>query len=129
MRELEAIAFLRLGEQENCLARHSADSCLIPIQGNGIHIAQRGSRRAINSYTQLLNTNPANLSWRWLLNIAYMTVGEYPDKIPAEWLIPPSVFTSDYDIERFHDVSSAAGLDTVGLAGGVVVEDFDKDRL
>ncbi|MCZ6817821.1 MAG: CRTAC1 family protein [Planctomycetota bacterium] len=129
LRELEAIAFLRLGEQENCLARHSADSCLIPIQGNGIHIAQRGSRRAINSYTQLLNTNPANLSWRWLLNIAYMTVGEYPDKIPAEWLIPPGVFTSDYDIERFHDVSSAAGLDTVGLAGGVVVEDFDKDRL
>jgi hypothetical protein len=35
---------------------------------------------------------------RWLLNIASMTVGEYPDKVPPKWLIPHRVFESDYDI-------------------------------
>src|SRR4051812_37043928 len=28
----KAIAFLRLGEQENCLVNHNADSCLLPLR-------------------------------------------------------------------------------------------------
>src|SRR6185503_733746 len=43
---LTATASLRLGEQENCLAHHNADSCLMPIRDQGVHEEQRGSRGA-----------------------------------------------------------------------------------
>src|ERR1051325_768311 len=70
---------------------------------------------------------PDDLSARWLLNIAYMTLGEYPDKVPPKWLIPPKTFASDYDIKRFHDVPGPLGLDVTRLSSGCIVDDFDND--
>src|SRR5579872_4886773 len=49
-----AVAYLRLGEQENCLLNHTSESCLLPIRGAGIHKLQRGSRGAIKYLTQIL---------------------------------------------------------------------------
>ena len=56
-----------------------------------------------------------------------MTLGEYPDKVPPEYLIPPGAFESDHDMKRFYDVAPHLGLDVVGLAGGSIMEDFDGD--
>ena len=124
---LLAVAHLRQGEQENCIRHHGTDSCLLPIRGGGVHTEQRGSRAAIEELTEALTGDPGDLRSRWLLNVAYMTVGEYPAQVPAAWLIPPSAFESDYDIGRFHDVTAEVGLDVVGLAGGAIMEDFDGD--
>ena len=74
-----AIAYLRLGEQENCLQNHTTNSCLLPIRGDGIHTLQEGSRHAIEHYTINLNKRPSDLGTRWLLNLACMTLGEYPE--------------------------------------------------
>ena len=118
---------LRLGEQENCVLNHAASSCLFPIERAGVHQLQAGARRSIEALTDRLTTDPADLSSRWLLNIAYMAVGGYPQQVPAQWLIAPDVFESDYDITRFRDVAVHTGLDTIGLAGGSIMEDFDGD--
>jgi hypothetical protein len=123
----KAVCYLRIGEQENCLNNHNADSCLFPIRGGGIHQNPRGSRGAIGELTTLLKKYPGDLRARWLLNIAYMTLGEYPDKVPAAWLIDPRVFASDYDIKRFPDIAGQLGLAVDDLAGGVVMDDFDHD--
>ena len=56
-----------------------------------------------------------------------MTVGEYPDGVPARWRIDPKVFASEYDLKRFTDVAGGLGLDVDDLAGGVIAEDFDGD--
>ncbi|HET6373206.1 MAG TPA: CRTAC1 family protein, partial [Candidatus Polarisedimenticolia bacterium] len=64
---------------------------------------------------------------RWLLNIAYMTLGEYPAGVPAEWLIEPAVFASEGEIKRFTDIAGSLGLDVDDLAGGSIVDDFDND--
>ncbi|MCH8273267.1 MAG: CRTAC1 family protein [Armatimonadetes bacterium] len=125
--EFLAMSYLRIAEQENCIQRHAMDSCLMPIRGSGIHTAPRGSRMAIEHLTSLLESNPDDLSSIWLLNIAYMTLGEYPDNVPEHWLIPEHVFDSDYDIGRFYDIAPGLGLDTISLSGGCVVEDFDRD--
>lgn len=122
-----AVCHLRAGETANCLINHNADSCLFPIRGGGVHQIQDGSRAAITVLTQLLQKFPGNLHARWLLNIAYMTLGEYPDKVPARWLVPPERLASDYDIKRFPDVAANVGLNVDGLAGGVVMDDFDRD--
>ena len=124
-----AMCHLRAGETANCLLNHNADSCLFPIQGGGVHQLQEGSRAAIAVLETLLTKFPSDLRARWLLNIAYMTIGEYPAKVPPRWLIAPERFASDYDIKRFPDVAANVGLDVDGLAGGVVMEDFDHDGL
>lgn len=123
----EAIGHLRAGETANCLLNHNADSCLLPIAGGGVHQLQDGSRNAVAVLTELLTRFPGDLRARWLLNIAYMTLGEYPDKVPPRWLIEPRYFASDYDIKRFPDIAATVGLDVDSLAGGVVMEDFDHD--
>ena len=127
LQDMEIIAHLRLGELENCCARHSIDSCFVPIRGRGIHTVERGSRGAIRLLTDSLTENPANRVNRWLLNLAHMTLDEYPDKVPPQWLVPPEAFRSEYDITRFFDVAIPTGLDVVGLSGGAIMEDFDGD--
>ena len=122
-----ALCQLRLGEQANCLINHSSESCILPIGPSAIHRDQRGSRAAVASLTEALRELPGNLKARWLLNIAYMTLGEYPDKLPPDQLIPPSAFASDYDIKRFPNIAGGAGLELFGWAGGVIMEDFDGD--
>ncbi len=124
-----ALCYLRLGEQENCILNRNADSCLFPVQGGGVHKLPRGSRGAIAVLTELLEKFPGDLRARWLLNIAYMTLGEYPAKVPAQWLIDPKLFESGYDIKRFPDIAEDVGCSVEGLAGGVVLEDFDNDGL
>lgn len=121
------VAWLRLGEQENCITNHTIESCLLPIQRGGVHQMPRGSREAIEVFEKLLRQDPNQLDARWLLNIAYMTLGEYPYKVPPQWLVPPERFQSDYDIKRFTDVAGPLGLDNNAVSGGTVLEDFNND--
>ena len=129
LRIAEAMAHLRLGEVENCISNHTSESCLLPIQKAGVHKYQRGARAGIEILTEQLSRTPNELSGRWLLNVAFMTVGEYPAKVPPQLLIPPSSFASDYAFPRFPDVAAGLGLDLDTMAGGVVAEDFDGDNL
>ena len=122
-----AIAFLRLAEEENCLAHHGPESCLFPITGGGVHVKPKGSRLAIDVLTATLASNPRNLGARWLLNLAYMTLGEYPANVPAAWRIPPKTFASDRPFATYPDVAGKLGVDMSGLAGGCCVDDFDGD--
>jgi hypothetical protein len=126
-RQTLALAYLRLAEQQNCIGRHTSESCLFPLQGGGVHTLQRSSRLAIAEYTSLLEGDPNNLSLRWLLNIAAMTVGEYPAGVSRPWLIPPESFRSDADLGRFPEIAGGLGLDLLTLAGGTVMEDFNGD--
>ena len=127
LRLRKANAYLRLGEQENCLANHTAASCLFPIESSGHHVLPRGSRSAIPLLTDHLKEFPDDLGIRWLLNIAAMTLGEWPDKVPAPWVIPPKVFDSEYKIPRFPDIAGSLGLDVDDLAGGCILDDFNND--
>jgi tetratricopeptide (TPR) repeat protein len=127
--ELLAISYLRLGEQENCLQHHTADSCLLPIRGGGVHARKRGAEAAIAEYGELLKKKPDDLAYRWLFNLAHMVFGDYPQGVPAAFLIPPAAFDSDFDVGRFPDVAPAVGLASVGRSGGSIVDDFDGDGL
>ncbi len=129
LRDLLAISYLRLGEQENCVNNHGQSSCLFPIRPEAVHQLTRGSTGAVRELTAALQANPDSFSARWLLNIACMTLGKYPDEVPKQWLIPGTQFESDYDIGRFKDVATDVGLRINGHSGGSVMEDFDGDGL
>jgi hypothetical protein len=125
------VTSMRMGETENCLLNPAATSCILPIRGEAIHTRQSGSRQAIAAFSDVLKMRsqiPAlDLATRWLLNIAYMTVGEYPDRVPPQYLIPPKAFESEEDIPRFRNIAGELGIDTFNVAGSAVAEDFDGD--
>jgi VCBS repeat protein/ASPIC/UnbV protein len=121
------VAYLRQGELLNCQLNHNAEMCILPLSVLARHKLTAGSEKAIEYFKKHLDDDPKNLEVRWLLNIAYMTLGKYPDEVPKEHLIPLSSFASKENIGRFPDVASQAGLDAVGNAGGAVVDDFDND--
>ena len=127
LRIRKAIAYLRLGEQENCQLNHTTASCLLPIGPDGWHRLPRGSRSAIPLLNEQLTAHPDDLGARWLLNIAHMTLGEWPAKVSPRWLIPETTFSSEGKFPRFPDVASAVGLDVDDLAGDCIVDDFNND--
>jgi hypothetical protein len=125
------VTYLRMGETENCLLSPTATSCILPIRGEAIHTRQTGSRQAIAAFTDVLKMRTAipaiELATRWLLNIAYMTIGEYPEKVPAQYLIPPKAFESEEELPRFRNIAGELGLDTLNVAGSAAADDFDGD--
>jgi hypothetical protein len=127
------VTSMRMGETENCLLNPAATSCILPIRGEAVHTRQSGSRQAIAAFTDVLKIRtqiPAlDLATRWLLNIAYMTIGEYPDKVPAPYLIAPKAFESEEEIPRFRNIGGDLGLDTFNVAGSAVADDFDGDDI
>lgn len=129
MRLGQAVSALRLGEQENCIANHTAVSCLFPLRPEAFHTLPRGSRLALEPLNRLLALNPDDLRARWLLNLAHMTLGEWPDKVPEPWRIGPAAFASEASFPEFPDIAGPVGLATTDLGGGTAIEDFDNDGL
>ncbi len=131
MEAMIGVASLRLGETENCVACRNELSCIFPIAPEAIHTQPRGSRVAVRRFTTYLKHRPDDIGVRWLLNVAYMTLGEYPDKVPPGLLIPLAPFRSKVDIGRFVNVAGRVGLDARGpnMSGGCVVDDFNGDGL
>ncbi|PQJ35093.1 hypothetical protein BSZ35_11225 [Salinibacter sp. 10B] len=125
---LLGFAYLRLGEQQNCIKNHSAGSCILPIRGAGVHTDPEGSRNAIQIYRHIARRFPRDLQSRWLLNIAHMTLGQYPDGLSHPRLRIPGIGADDEGpINQFQDVAGPLGVNHNAIAGGVNVEDFNND--
>ncbi len=125
------VSHLRVGETQNCCLRANPDSCILPIREGGIHTEPEGSRQAIRYFTQVLERSASDsiayLESRWLLNIAHMTLGTWPEGVPRAYLIPPGTFESDAPFPRFRNIAADLGLDTFNLAGGACADDFNND--
>jgi hypothetical protein len=120
---------LRRGEVENCLHHHNREMCLFPLSEAARHRLDDGARRSFEHFSSYLERHPDNLEIRWLLNIAAMTLGRYPDGVPERFRIGPEAFESPVDLGRFWDVAGPAGVAYSDNAGGSVTDDFDGDGL
>jgi hypothetical protein len=126
LRDQQALAYLRVGEQT--LGRRPAHGWLFPMAKTTDTASDAATRAAISLYQQNLDLE-ADQGTRWLLNIAYMALGEYPEAVPTQWRLPPAAFEAEDDIGRFPDVAASAGVAMHGHAGGTVMDDFDGDGL
>lgn len=119
---------MRYGETQNCCLRNTPESCIIPFQPAALHTEQEGSRNAIKYFTELLRrTEGKHDRAKWLLNIAYMTLGEYPDQVPEAYRIAPEFFFPGQPFPRFQNIAAKLGVNNFNGAGTVVVDDFDGD--
>jgi hypothetical protein len=122
-----AIADMRLGERSNCMLNHNGSSCIFPIKDGGVHLIKTGSQRAITTYETILRLHPDDYESKWLLNVAFMTLGGYPKNVPAEFLIPGLDADTLDKVKPFKDMAADLGLNINGRAGGVIVDDFNND--
>jgi hypothetical protein len=122
-----ALAYLRLGEQTNCVSNHAAESCILPIKGLGLHKDIGASEKAKALYALLIERDTEDLESRWLYNIACMTLGEYPDKISPEFLIPGLNVDTAIKVNPFQDVAADLKLNINNQAGGSITDDFNND--
>ena len=129
IKRMLALSYIRLGETANCIRQYNPERCLLPIKGKGVYTITEASRAAIRLYEELLSEKPDDYESLWMLNFAYMTLGEYPEKVPPKWLIPEKAFHSDYPMPPFKNIANKIGVATVALSGGTCVDDFNNDGL
>ena len=126
----QGVNALRIGENENCIMCRGETSCILPISPAAVHTNPRGSRLAIDHFMEYLRLFPDDLEVRWLLNLAHMTLGEYPDKVEPEFRLDLSrFFHSEFDIGKFRDIGHLVGVNRFNQAGGAIMDDFDNDGL
>ena len=125
--EALGIAYLQKSGIENGVFHTPGDRCLLTVRSVGAYAQTADSEKAISYFLSYLKAKADEPEVKWLLNLAFMTLGGYPDKVPAEHLIPPSVLASVEDVGRFRDVAPLTGLNSVASAGGAIVDDFDND--
>ncbi|MBK5269661.1 MAG: VCBS repeat-containing protein, partial [Bacteroidia bacterium] len=130
VRKYLALAYQRLGERNNCVSNHTSSSCIFPIQGKGIYSDTMASSNSIKIYEEILKQNPNDLESKWLLNIVFMTLGQYPKKVPSALLIPDlDKDPSSYHVKPFENIASGLNLnDFRNMAGGSIVDDFNNDN-
>jgi hypothetical protein len=129
LEEALGVVYLHKSEMENGAYTSAGDGCSFPPPRRAAYQKPASSETAIRYFTKFLEKKPDDLEVRWLLNVAYATLGKYPEGVPAKYLIPPSVFASQENVGRFVDVSAAAGINLISMAGGIIVDDFDNDGL
>ena len=127
--DLLAISYLRQGEVNNCQNNHNSYSCILPLKDQAFHIDVNGSKKAIEIYTQIYEKFP-NDNYKWLLNLAHMTIGEHPNNVPERYRINyPNWNIEQKKIKAFKEVSLKLGIAQDGLSGGVSIDDFNNDGL
>ncbi|MCC7466741.1 MAG: CRTAC1 family protein [Saprospiraceae bacterium] len=122
-------AYMRLAERKNCVNGHTEDACIFPLQKTGIHKDKSPARKAIETFQAFLTESPDDPNYFdgvWLLNIAYMAVGEYPREVPKKWLLA-DLKKSEFVVKPFADVSGCLKISVNNRSGGSIVEDFNND--
>lgn len=122
-----AVSYLRLGEQQNCIANRNDASCVFPISGTGIHTKKKPVEEAIDRFLKLIENNPKDYLSQWLLNVACQANGSVPSNVPASLIIPQSRYVNEWDCPKFNEIGMDVGISNPGLAGGVCNDDFDND--
>jgi hypothetical protein len=126
--DLLAVAHLRRGEDDNCVANHNNASCIVPLKPEAFHKSPDGSTMAIKVFQEILSQYPNDYQSKWLLNIAYMTLGKYPSEVPPKHYIDISAMDNENQlIKPFANVATDLGVDVNGLSGGAIIEDFNND--
>jgi hypothetical protein len=122
-----AISNLRAGEIDHCIDMVNAESCIFPLRGEGIWANPTGAIKAQEWLLKLLAHDPDSLVGRYLLNVAHMAAGTFPDGVPPQWLLPRSAWAEGAPAPHFTNVGPELNVHQFTPAGGVVMDDFDND--
>jgi hypothetical protein len=86
-------------------------------------------RKRYSTFFKYLATQPDSIEAKWLLNLAEMTLGNYPDRRSAAVSAGSVLVCLRREHRTIYRRSPAAGLNLFAMASGVIVDDFDNDGL
>ncbi|MEM7362773.1 MAG: CRTAC1 family protein [Pseudomonadota bacterium] len=127
------VAHFRLARLRSCVDLREQDTCVIP---DGVpfedKIAREHAIEALRYFRVVLDSTtrdaPRHATALWLTNLAYMSLGRYPDSVPERYRIPQDAFEGA-PFTHFDEIASPAGLNARAYAGGAIAEDFNRDGL
>ena len=159
-----AMSLLRQAEAENCLQAllgdttkaaeresdraqpqemdHTSDHsqslfCSLPV--TRFHQRVDSAQASADAFAKLLDRyDGKNRLYQWLLNLNYMTMGQFPNGVPERYAIKTSFIDLFYGKKasevqaqfpdlKFVDRARELNVDTFNAGRGVAIEDFDKD--
>ena len=82
-----AVASMKMGELDNCVSTDGRLICALPLDDSVVHKDKRGANAAVDYLTELLELEPENIKAMWLLNVAHMTLGTYPEGVPSRFVV------------------------------------------
>jgi FG-GAP-like repeat/ASPIC and UnbV len=133
MEEVLGDAYFHKAEMDNGVYHKPGVRCIFPPQPGTTYPQFKNTadvQEAIRYFVRYLDRKPDDLTVKWILNLAYMALGQYPAGVPAKYLISePAKEAAGESVGRFEDVAPEAGLDVYQLSGGVIVEDFQNNGL
>ena len=92
MEEVLGVGYLHKSRDgQRCLSQ-SWRPVHLPYASGSPLCANRRSAKAIEYFTKYLERKPDDLEVKWLLNLTYMTLGNYPSGVPQKYLLPLSSF-------------------------------------
>ena len=121
-------AHLQLAEELNCVGRHRATSCILPISPEAVHRLPEHARAAGELLRGRLREQPDDLVARWLLNLSAAIAGD-ADGLAREQRLADGALASRAPFPAWPEVAASLGITAVDLAGGAIVDDFDGDGL
>ena len=80
--EMLGIAYLHKAAMDNGVFRQPGDLCLLPPSPGSAYAKTADAEKAMAQFLKYLQRKPDELEVRWLLNLAYMALGTYPDGVP-----------------------------------------------
>ena len=124
--------FLRQAMIGACRGAQAATQCTLPIRADDEHLTLEDIQDVIENLTTVVNLAqpdvPEHMAGQWLLNVAYMLAGEYPDGVPRQFRIDPRLLDAPVpSMPAFTDITGAMGVDTFSAGGGLAADDFDGD--
>ena len=122
-------AYLHKSEMENGIYTAPGDRCLFPMSPSLRYLNTADSQKAVEHFQTYLKQAPNDLDIKWLLNLAHMSLGDYPAALAPKDVIPLSVFESKQNVGRFIDVAPQVGIKVFSTSGGVIVDDFENRGL
>lgn len=126
----QGLTSLRKAENDNCIMCRDESSCILPFSEKAQHKNRLGSENAVKHFEEYLEKFPDDLAVKWLYNIAHMTLGQYPDKVPQQYRISLAHFENReaWDLlPVFRDIGIDVGLNRLNQSGGAIMDDFDND--
>jgi hypothetical protein len=130
-----AATHFRIAEKTNCIARHNEESCILPLSPRAAHVDTAGALAAKAALERLLalprtragGDGSLQREAVWLLNIAHMALGDWPDGVPEPHRAPARVFSSEVPFPRMRERGGDLGFGRHSRAGGLAIDDVTGD--
>ena len=129
LRFFRALTLFRIDERKCCYDDFRSNSCILPVVEKDYLFTTGNIKEANEIWGKLLREQPWDYRTKWMFNLSSHLIGNETER-KLRGVFPHKIgdATTPGDIET-SNVSGRMNLHCEGLAGGVIVEDFDQNGL